>query len=196
MTERVASDVIGNWANSHWYKNVLIPIVCQIPLIIRFNQCLRKYIDSGDRLPHLANASKYALTQLVGLAGAFHPLYLEVLAGNSERFPLYQIFWTILFISSSLYSFIWDVYMDWGLGRKDYGFLGPRLMYPKKSIYYCTMVIDLVLRFMWVLTLVPPSSGASFAIPQYLFGLQVMLELFRRTVWGFFRLENECSVSK
>lgn len=51
--------------------------------------------------------------------------------------------------------------------------------------------MDLVLRFMWVLTLVPPTSGASFAIPDYLNALSMMLELFRRTVWGFFRLENE-----
>lgn len=44
---------------------------------------------------------------------------------------------------------------------------------------------------MWVLTLVPPSSGASFAMPEYLNALTMMLELFRRTLWGFFRLENE-----
>ena len=48
-----------------------------------------------------------------------------------------------------------------------------------------------VLRFMWVLTLVPPQSGAKFEVPQYLNALTMMLELFRRTVWGFLRLENE-----
>lgn len=44
---------------------------------------------------------------------------------------------------------------------------------------------------MWVLTLVPPSSGAKFEVPSYLTAVTMMLELFRRTVWGFFRLENE-----
>lgn len=44
---------------------------------------------------------------------------------------------------------------------------------------------------MWVLTLLPPSSGAKFEVPSYLSALTMMLELFRRTVWGFFRLENE-----
>ncbi|VEU42395.1 unnamed protein product [Pseudo-nitzschia multistriata] len=159
-----------------------------LPLVFRFNQCLRKYADSGDRFPHLANASKYALSQLVTLTGAFHPLYLEV---ESGRELVYQVFWTFLFFASSIYSFTWDVYMDWGLGRKSYGFLGPRLMYPKKYAYYATIAMDLVLRSMWVLTLLPPSSGASFALPAYLYSLQVILELFRRTVWGFFRLENE-----
>ena len=44
---------------------------------------------------------------------------------------------------------------------------------------------------MWVLTLIPPSSGAKFEVPSYLSAVTMMLELFRRTIWGFFRLENE-----
>lgn len=181
-----------DWSKSHWYKQVLIPIITQIPLIIRFNQCLRRYFDTGDRFPHLANALKYALSQLVTLFGTFHPLYLEYTdQGSAERLPFYQIFWTILFVSSSLYSFTWDIFMDWGLGKRENGFLGPTLMYPRKYYYYVAMALDLVLRFMWVLTLVPPSSGASFAVPEYLSALTMMLELFRRTMWGFFRLENE-----
>ena len=193
LAERTKTEELGHWASSHLYKNVLIPIICLLPLLFRFNQCLRKYADSGDRFPHLANASKYALAQLVTLTGAFHPLYLEVALrnGKSNHDRHYQFFWTFIFFASSLYSFTWDVYMDWGLGRKEYGYLGPRLMYPKKSVYYCTIAMDLVLRSMWVLSLLPPSSGAAFALPQYLYSLQVILELFRRTVWGFFRLENE-----
>jgi hypothetical protein len=81
--------------------------------------------------------------------------------------------------------------MDWGLGRPKFIFLGPRLMYPKKIGYYVIILIDLVLRFGWVLTLVPPNSGASFGLPQYLTAVSMMLELFRRTIWGFLRLENE-----
>ena len=81
--------------------------------------------------------------------------------------------------------------MDWGLGRKEHDYLAPRLMYPKKSVYYITIAMDLVLRSMWVLSLLPPSSGAAFALPAYLYILQVILEIFRRTVWGFFKLENE-----
>ena len=32
-------------------------------------------------------------------------------------------------------------------------------MFPKKGYYFAVMAADLVLRFMWVLTLVPPQSG-------------------------------------
>eukprot|EP00568_Trieres_chinensis_P017772 CAMPEP_0183320518 /NCGR_PEP_ID=MMETSP0160_2-20130417/66522_1 /TAXON_ID=2839 ORGANISM="Odontella Sinensis, Strain Grunow 1884" /NCGR_SAMPLE_ID=MMETSP0160_2 /ASSEMBLY_ACC=CAM_ASM_000250 /LENGTH=291 /DNA_ID=CAMNT_0025487221 /DNA_START=101 /DNA_END=976 /DNA_ORIENTATION=+ len=193
------NDAPHPWQHAFWYKNVVIPLICLFPLWIRFNQCLRRYMDTHKRWPNLANAFKYALSQTVTLFGAFHPLYLlHVHKGNRPDQPsnenginLFQTFWMGLFITSSLYSFLWDVYMDWGLGRPRFAFLGPRLMFPRQLHYYGVMVIDLVLRSMWVLTLVPPQSGASFEIPQYLTAVTMSLELLRRTLWGFFRLEHE-----
>jgi len=179
------------WSHSFWYKNVLIPLICLFPLWIRFNQCLRRYIDTGKRMPNLANALKYAMSQTVTLFGAFHPLYMLHNRNQDAVFNYFQLFWIILFISSSLYSFWWDVVMDWGLGQREYQFLGPRLMFPARSTYYAVMAVDLVLRFLWVLTLIPPQSGASFELPQYLTAVSMGLELTRRTIWGFFRLENE-----
>jgi hypothetical protein len=113
------------WTEQFWYTNVAIPLICLFPLWLRLNQCLRKYLDTGNRMPHLANAFKYAMSQTVTLFGAFHPLYL-MQSGHAhtdgqggaivvESYPykntLFQYFWFGLFISSSLYSFCWDVYM-------------------------------------------------------------------------------------
>ena len=81
--------------------------------------------------------------------------------------------------------------MDWGLGRPNFGFLGPRLMFPKQIYYYGVIIADLFLRFMWVLTLLPPQSGAKFEIPAYLTAVTMSVELLRRTLWGFLRLEHE-----
>jgi len=189
------------WQHAFWYKNVMIPLICLFPLWIRFNQCLRRYTDTGKRWPNLANAFKYAMSQTVTLFGAFHPLYMlhmnkkmlyeAEIALESNANNIFQVFWMGLFICSSLYSFTWDVYMDWGLGKPQYQGLGPRLMFPNRLHYYGVIVIDLVLRFMWVSTLLPPQSGASFELPQYLTALTMSLELMRRTLWGFFRLEHE-----
>ena len=46
-----------------------------LPLWWRFQQCMRRYHDTGDRWPHLANAGKYFLTHSVVIAGAFHPTF-------------------------------------------------------------------------------------------------------------------------
>lgn len=145
--ELVKDGVSFGWPSSHWYKNFLIPIICLFPLVVRCNQCLRRYLDTGDRFPHLANATKYALSQTVTLFGAFHPLYLEYGLHAGEGFNLFQIFWVIVFVSSSLFSFTWDVYMDWGLGRPEYGFLGQCLMYPKRYYYYIVIALDLGMCF-------------------------------------------------
>jgi EXS family/SPX domain len=179
-----------HWSKTTGYKNILIPLLTLLPLWFRFNQCLRRYLDTRKRFPHLANAFKYALSQTVTLFGAFHPLYLDHTNQRTDM-AFYQRWWMLLFIGSSLYSFTWDVYMDWGLGLPKFNMLGPRLMFPNRAIYYAIISADLVLRFAWVLTLIPPGTGAKFALPNYLAAVSMILELGRRTVWGFLRLENE-----
>ena len=81
--------------------------------------------------------------------------------------------------------------MDWGLGRREYNLLGPRLMFPNHNWYYFAIAADMVLRFVWVTSLVPPDSGARFAMPNYLTAAIIAAEIIRRTVWGFLRLEQE-----
>lgn len=160
------SDVTPHeWQRSIWYTRFVVPLICLFPLWIRFNQCLRKYADTRQRMPHLANAFKYAMSQTVTLFGAFHPLYLtrekthshhpvtsdmsiHDLQANEDK-NWFDRFWLFMFVASSLYSFFWDVYFDWGLGRRSYGYLGPRLMYPKKMYYYSVICADLFLRYVW-----------------------------------------------
>lgn len=200
LSEEDLGDHPHAWKDAFWYKHVAIPVICLAPLWFRFNQCLRRYYDTNKRFPHLANAFKYALSQCVTLFGAFHPLYLmHYRTGrNIWGTDLFQVFWMGLFICSSLYSWCWDIYMDWGLGLPEYAMLGPRLMFPKKIYYYLVIFADLFLRFMWVMTLLPPQSGANFEFPYYLSAISMIVELFRRTIWGFFRLENEhrCNTSQ
>ncbi len=46
------------WEENTWYKNVLVPLLCLLPLWIRFQQCLRRFLDTGKRFPNLINALK------------------------------------------------------------------------------------------------------------------------------------------
>ena len=107
ISEDLPASAYHTWLRSTWYTNVLIPLVTLLPLWFRFNQCLRRYVDTRKRFPHLANAFKYALSQTVTLFGAFHPLYMR----NKRESQIFQLFWTFAFIASSLYSFCWDLFM-------------------------------------------------------------------------------------
>lgn len=40
--------------------------------------------------------------------------------------------WWFFLVLKTLYSFAWDVRMDWGLGHMQHGFLRPSLCFPRK----------------------------------------------------------------
>ena len=61
--------------------------------------------------------------------------------------------WLYAVIINTLYSFLWDVFMDWGLGlprdrhgRPQYLFLRPQLDFHYPVLYYFVIVLDLLLR--------------------------------------------------
>lgn len=53
-------------------KDMLRPIVACLPAWFRFAQCLRRYRDTKERFPHLANAAKYSTTFFVLLFSFLH----------------------------------------------------------------------------------------------------------------------------
>ncbi|KAM3866475.1 xenotropic and polytropic retrovirus receptor 1 homolog isoform 2-T2 [Diretmus argenteus] len=97
-------------------------------------------------------------------------------------------------VISSCYTLIWDLKMDWGLFDRNAGentFLREEIVYPHKAYYYSAIVEDVLLRFSWTLT-VSLSTVCSFpGISDILATILAPMEVFRRFVWNFFRLENE-----
>ena len=145
-------------------------------------------MDTRKRWPHLANAGKYALSHSVVLFGVFHHTFTD-----PKTIDSYRVYWIISLVISTLYSYLWDIFVDFGLGDMRHGGLRDQLMYPSRSTYYVCIVADLFLRFAWSLTLVPRGEHAPFA-PNVIIYLQPMLavgEVTRRCMWGALRLENE-----
>eukprot|EP00658_Telonema_sp_P-2_P056828 TRINITY_DN45279_c0_g1_i2.p1 TRINITY_DN45279_c0_g1~~TRINITY_DN45279_c0_g1_i2.p1 ORF type:complete len:262 (+),score=52.28 TRINITY_DN45279_c0_g1_i2:538-1323(+) len=93
------------------YQNVLRPFAAFLPLWCRLAQNLRRYHDTHNRFPHLANALKYGLSLTVVFFGSFSPQLYDLSDGSDA--------WTATFvvccIGSTLYAIWWDVRMDWGL---------------------------------------------------------------------------------
>uniref|UniRef100_A0A2K5EQK7 Solute carrier family 53 member 1 n=1 Tax=Aotus nancymaae TaxID=37293 RepID=A0A2K5EQK7_AOTNA len=113
--------------------------------------------------------------------------------GHSDTMVFFYL-WIIFYIISSCYTLIWDLKMDWGLFDKNAGentFLREEIVYPQKAYYYCAIIEDVILRFAWTIqisitsTTLLPHSGDIIAT------VFAPLEVFRRFVWNFFRLENE-----
>ena len=132
--------------------------------------------------------------------------------------PVFSL-WIISLIISSIYTYVWDIKMDWGLMEvnnsssgsgascgngcmagisvgggsngcaRDYLLLREEIVYPSPSYYYLAYVEDFFGRTMWAFTISLNHVGNIDA--DWLTTIAAMFELFRRFVWNFFRLENE-----
>ena len=102
--------------------------------------------------------------------------------------------WLFFAILSTIYSYIWDLKMDWGLldrsQQKNY-LLRKELSYNNKTFYYSAMLMNLVLRMSWVFS-ISPGIVDELKVQKEMFSLIIsFLEMFRRCVWNFFRVEKE-----
>uniref|UniRef100_A0A667YAH7 Xenotropic and polytropic retrovirus receptor 1b n=1 Tax=Myripristis murdjan TaxID=586833 RepID=A0A667YAH7_9TELE len=171
----------------HSYSYGVRAVIQCLPAWFRFVQCLRRYRDTKRAFPHLVNAGKYSTSFFVV---TFAALYTES-PDDAEIFFYLYIGCSVV---SSCYTLIWDLKMDWGLFDRNAGentFLREEIVYPQKAYYYSAIVEDVLLRFSWTLT-VSLSRVCSFpGISDILATILAPLEVFRRFVWNFFRLENE-----
>ncbi|KAL4634873.1 xenotropic and polytropic retrovirus receptor 1 [Arapaima gigas] len=175
----------------HSYSYGVRAIIQCLPAWFRFVQCLRRYRDTKRAFPHLVNAGKYSTTFFVV---AFMALYST---HKDQKHSDAEIFFYLLIVSSvvnSLYTLIWDLKMDWGLFDRNAGentFLREEIVYPQKAYYYCAIVEDIILRFAWTIQISVTSMSTIPSTSEIITTVLAPLEVFRRFVWNFFRLENE-----
>jgi hypothetical protein len=111
-------------------------------------------------------------------------------------------FYLLFGIFSTLYSYSWDIVMDWGLLRGSGGSKGminkllrDRLKYPA-SFYLFSAFTNFFLRFAWILPIVDQMYwhsllGETLMQMEVLFFFLALAELYRRAQWSLFRVENE-----
>ena len=101
----------------------------------------------------------------------------------------FNYLWLLMALISTFYSYAWDLKMDFGFLQKgDFFPLREKLSYKNKFFYYSCMLINLILRFFWVLT-VSPDIVLGFIRPEFFFFFISFMEVFRRGMWNFIRVE-------
>lgn len=173
--------------NMLWARTIL---GC-LPAWFRFAQCVRRWRDERKAFPHLVNAGKYSTT--------FFVVFFATMSGqksylyeNSASNPWF-ILWIFALCVSSVYTYTWDVKMDWGLfdanASKEYKCLREEIVYSTPNFYYFAIVEDFILRFAWTLSVSLTEVGIVHV--DLMMSILAPLEIFRRFIWNFFRLENE-----
>lgn len=106
---------------------------------------------------------------------------------------------------NTLYSFYWDIVYDWDLGRRDaaHPFLRNSLLFEKPMYYYAAMAINLMLRCTWSIKLsthinLNPDVKYDALLLGYFVLIRALsllllegLEVIRRTIWIFLRVEHQ-----
>ncbi|CAK8540645.1 unnamed protein product [Lathyrus sativus] len=169
-------------SGSEIYKTFYL-VVAIIPFWIRFLQCLRRLLEEGNTM-HGLNGLKYVST-IVAVA----------MRTTSSEFR-HGTVWKILAASSSgiatIVNTYWDIVMDWGLLERNSRnpWLRDKLSVPYKSVYFVAMVLNVILRLAWMQSVLG-IKDAPFLHKTALTAIVASLEILRRGIWNFFRLENE-----
>ena len=183
----------------------VVPLIISIPSIIRLRQCLIEFVRvqrnrqqySGWGGQHLGNALKYASAFPVIILSALQRGYDPKKIHLSEA-GLFRL-WLLFVFVNSFYSFYWDVAKDWDLSlfsserkRNDpeypYGLRRHRYFH-SRNLYYIAIGVDLALRCTWSFKLSPHLDHFN-ELEGGIFMME-FLEVFRRWMWIFLRVETE-----
>jgi len=188
-----------------------VPFIISVPYMIRLRQCITEYFRvqrsnkrSGQTGPttawggvHLANALKYSTAFPVIILSALQRSPDPSRFGVSEA-TLFRM-WLVAVVVNSGYSFYWDVARDWDLTLLASGRARNNPEYPwglrrhrwfhAKEFYYAAVVVDALLRCTWSLKLSVHLDHFN-DLEGGIFTMEV-LEVLRRWIWIFFRVETE-----
>ena len=158
-------------------RPIVLLLAC-FPHFCRFLQCARVCYDEGKVFPSALNCGKYMFSILVAISSYY-----------SSTIPFFNNTWTIIAITSTLYSSTWDLKCDYGVLQSGPNYpLRNKLSYSKKWYYLTAMVVNVILRCAWVLT-ISPEIMYRFIRPEFFLMMIYLFEAFRRGMWNFFRVE-------
>ena len=154
-------------------------IISVYPQFIRFTQCINKFYFSRLLWPNFGNVIKYFIRIINTSMGFFY-----------ERDKGKVRFYFRVFIGaiSTSYNVFWDIYLDWGCGRKNnkHFFLREKITFPQ-VMYYIAIIYNLIIRAVWTWYFIPVPSYLS----EWKSLLTCTLDVIRRGIWVLIRVENE-----
>ncbi|KAI9169733.1 hypothetical protein LWI28_016846 [Acer negundo] len=171
-----------NKCSSYGVYNVFFFVVAVIPYMSRLLQCLRRMFEEKDVMQGW-NGMKYFVT-IVAVC------MRTALSLDKNNLGWLITSW-IFSVSAAIFGTYWDLVYDWGLlNRKSKNrWLRDKLLVPNKNIYFLAILLNILLRFAWLQTVL--GIGLDILHRQTMTTIVACLEIIRRGIWNFFRLENE-----
>ncbi|KDO37266.1 hypothetical protein CISIN_1g041540mg [Citrus sinensis] len=133
-----------NTCHSDDVYNTFYFIVAVIPYWFRFLQCLRRLYEEKDPMQGY-NGLKYFVTIIAISTRTACTLY------RGFRWKLISGIFSAI---ATIYGTYWDLVVDWGLLQRQSRnrWLRDKLLVPRKSVYFSAMILNVLLRFDWLQT--------------------------------------------
>ncbi|KAG2301657.1 hypothetical protein Bca4012_059897 [Brassica carinata] len=164
--------------------NAFLFIVAAFPYVCRLLQCLRRLFEEKNAEQGY-NGLKYFLTIL---AVCLRTAYSVV---DEEHKFVWRMLAGVVSAIAAIFCTYWDLVLDWGLLNRTSKnrWLRDKLLIPQKKVYFIAMILNILLRFAWLQTVL--DFNFSFMHRNTMVAVVASLEIIRRGIWNFFRLENE-----
>ncbi|KAJ0237969.1 Phosphate transporter PHO1 5 [Hirschfeldia incana] len=164
--------------------NSFLFIVAAFPYVCRLLQCLRRLFEEKNAEQGY-NGLKYFLTIM---AVCLRTAYSVV---DEEHKFVWRMLAGIVSAIAAIFCTYWDLVLDWGLLNRTSKnrWLRDKLLIPQKKVYFIAMILNVLLRFAWLQTVL--DFNFSFMHRNTMVAVVASLEIIRRGIWNFFRLENE-----
>ena len=169
----------------HELGMLLIALLASLPFYLRIRQCLVQLWgapDAAARLPICLNTLKYV--------SGFPPIWLSFMASLGFVHKNLPVLIIIMATINSLFSYGWDLFMDWGFIAFCRGKPSPRRLIPL-PLLLLACAVNLVLRLSWTANFFTFFSSLH---PATLVFVVELAEIFRRWMWIIFRVEWEILV--
>ncbi|KAL2546728.1 Phosphate transporter PHO1-like protein 3 [Forsythia ovata] len=147
----------------------------------RSRKCLRRLYDEKDAIQGFNGLKYFSIILAVSTRTAY----------TLNRGVVWKYIAWIASAIATIFCTYWDIVIDWGLlqrNSKNY-LLRDKLLVPHKSVYFVAMVLNVLLRLAWIQTVMNVTIFSLHG--QTVIALVAALEIIRRGIWNFFRLENE-----
>ncbi|KAM6547412.1 hypothetical protein CsatB_019088 [Cannabis sativa] len=163
------------------YK-IFLFLVAAVPYMSRLLQCLRRLYEEKDPMQGY-NGIKYFLT-IVAVS-------VRTALSLNQASVSWKVAAWVFSVLAAIVSTYWDLVFDWGLLQRNSKnrWLRDKLLVPHNSVYFVAIGMNVLLRFAWLQTVL--NFKVNFLHRQTLIAIVALLEIVRRGIWNFFRLENE-----
>ncbi|KAK4783489.1 hypothetical protein SAY86_007863 [Trapa natans] len=157
-------------------------IIAVIPFWFRFLQCMRRLVEEKAPMQGY-NGLKYFSTIVALVIRTVYSQY----GGDAWR-----VLASVTSGATTIFSTYWDIVIDWGLLDRNSKnrWLRDKLVIQNKAVYFVAMGLNVVLRLAWM-QVVLGFKETAFLHRTAVVAIFACLEIIRRGIWNFFRLENE-----